>query len=108
MIALGSEVLPISYVLREIASHRELQGIFSSVLQRPLPDVPTLPRPTGAEHIDDRKRLMRMLELIAGGARKTPAANRACREDPAGQSLESCERRLVRKYNRSLDPRRLP
>jgi hypothetical protein len=108
MVALGRDVLPIFHVLRELASHPELRGIFSSVLQRPLPDVPTPPRPTGAEHIDDRKRLVRMLELISAGARKTPAANRACREDLAGQSLESCERRLVRKYNRYFDPRRLP
>ena|ERR1700709_372066 len=108
MIALGRDVLPISRVLRELASHPELRGIFSSVLQRPLPDISTPPRPTRGEHIDDRKRLMRMLELIAGGARKTPAANQACREDLAGQSIESCERRLVRKYNRHLDPQRLP
>jgi hypothetical protein len=106
MIALGSEVLPISYVLRKMASHPELRGIFSSVLQRPLPDAPTPPRP--AEYIDDRQRLTHMLELIAAGARKTPAANQACRENLAGQNLEACERRLVRKYNRYLDPRRLP
>jgi len=45
-----------------------------------------------------------MLQLVAQGMLRHPAANQACREFPGGLSENACERRLVRKYNR----RRLP
>jgi hypothetical protein len=107
MITLGNQSVAISSVLHQLARHPDTRARLGDLLQRPLGSGPATNQ-TIKERINDRPRLQRMVELILQGTQKHPAARQACSENFLGASLEACERRLVRKYNDRLDPRRLP
>jgi hypothetical protein len=79
-------------------------GVLLSCPEKPVLNSVEAPLAPSRERIPEGNRGKRMLQLVAQGMLRHPAANQACREFPGGLSENACERRLVRKYNR----RRLP
>jgi hypothetical protein len=107
MIPLGSQSRPIAFVLQQLDLHPEAREMLFELLSRPSSDGVLRSEPT-REHINDESRIRRTAELVRQGARKHPAARQACREDPAGPCLESCQRRVANKYDRRLKRRLYP
>jgi hypothetical protein len=87
---------------RLIPEHPALR-MFLSTLDKPVRGVKPPSRPD-RERISEGRRGMRMLQLVAEGMLRHPAAAQACHECPGGLSEKACERRLVRKYNKRQLP----
>jgi hypothetical protein len=108
MISLGIQSVSISSLAQQLAVDPDLLRELLREVCRQSSDEDSVRSPPTRERVDDGPRLQRMGELIGQGAQKHPAARQACRENPAGASLEACERRIVRKYDDKLRRHRLP
>ena len=107
MISLGLQSFPISFLAQQLAMDPNMRELLREICRQSLDEDLVRSTPT-KERINDAPRLRRMVELLGQGAQKHPAARQVCRENPAGASLEACERRVVRRYDDQLKRYRLP
>jgi hypothetical protein len=98
---------PEPVISRLIPNHLALRVMLSTP-ERPVRSAKLPPSRARCERVPEGKRGMRMLQLIAEGMLRHPAAIQACRECPGGLSEKACERRLVRKYNKRQLPGQAP
>jgi hypothetical protein len=103
----GLQSFSIPSLAQELAMDTDLRELLFQIFKQ-LPNEVSVGSPPTKERIPDEPRLRRVSELVGGGMLKYAAARQACVESPAGASLNACERRVVRKYDRQLKRHRLP